>query len=101
MNQIFGSPLTVKGWGKLPQLPPPIRALILIQNTITHPGLYKEPEGLSGLTNFAGSIHKAKPIAEVNEFRCYDVKIERSEKASSCWESNLGYLWLEPPVLCH
>ena len=26
-------------------------------------------------------------------------KIEESEKASSHWESNLGHLWLEPPVL--
>ena len=29
------------------------------------------------------------------------VKIEESEKAGSCWESNPGHLWLEPPVLCH
>ena len=25
----------------------------------------------------------------------------KSEKAGSCRESNLGHLWLEPPVLCH
>ena len=38
---------------------------------------------------------------EINEFRYYEVKIEESEKAGSRQESNPGYLWLEPPVLCH
>ena len=38
---------------------------------------------------------------ETNEFRCYEAKIEGSEKADSCWESNPGHLWSEPPVLCH
>ena len=33
--------------------------------------------------------------------RCYEVKIEESEKAGSRRESNPGHLWLEPPVLCH
>ena len=33
--------------------------------------------------------------------KCYEVKIEESEKAGSCRESNPGHLWLEPPVLCH
>ena len=37
----------------------------------------------------------------INEFRCYEVKIEESEKAGSCRELNPGHLWLEPPVLCH
>ena len=35
----------------------------------------------------------------VREFRCYEVKIEESEKAGSRWESNPGHL--ELPVLCH
>ena len=30
--------------------------------------------------------------------RCYEVKIEESEKAGSRWESNPGHLWLEPPL---
>ena len=38
---------------------------------------------------------------EINEFRCYEVKIEESEKAGCCRESNPRHLWLEPPVLCH
>ena len=38
---------------------------------------------------------------ELNKFRCYDVKIEESEKAASHQESNSGHLWLESPVLCH
>ena len=38
---------------------------------------------------------------EINEFRCYEVKIEESEKAGSRRESNPGHLRLEPPVLCH
>ena len=38
---------------------------------------------------------------ELNEFRCYEAKIEESEKAASHQESNSGHLWLEPPVLCH
>ena len=37
----------------------------------------------------------------INEFRCYEVKIKESEKASSHQESNPGHLWLELPVLCH
>ena len=37
----------------------------------------------------------------VNEFRCYEAKIEESEKAGSRRESNPGHPWLEPPVLCH
>ena len=40
-------------------------------------------------------------MLEVNEFRYYEAKIEESEKAGSRQESNPGYLWLEPPVLCH
>ena len=29
---------------------------------------------------------------EINEFRCYEAKIEESEKAGSRWESNPGHL---------
>ena len=29
---------------------------------------------------------------EINEFRCYEAKIEESEKAGSCRESNPGHL---------
>ena len=39
-------------------------------------------------------------MLEINEFRCYEAKIEESEKAGSHRESNRGHLWLEPPVLC-
>ena len=35
-----------------------------------------------------------------NEFRCYEAKIDESEKGGSCWESNPGHFWFEPPVLC-
>ena len=38
---------------------------------------------------------------EMNEFRCYEAKIEESEKAGSHQELNTGHLWLELPVLCH
>ena len=38
---------------------------------------------------------------EINEFRCYETKIEKSEKAGSRRESNPGHLGLELPVLCH
>ena len=34
------------------------------------------------------------------EFRCYEAKIEESEKADSHQETNPGHLWLEPPVPC-
>ena len=37
----------------------------------------------------------------INEFRCYEAKIEESEKDGSRQESNPGHLWLEAPVLCH
>ena len=36
---------------------------------------------------------------EIKEVRCYEAKIEESEKSRR--ESNPGHLWLEPPVLCH
>jgi len=42
-----------------------------------------------------------KQVHTMNEFRCYEAKIEESEKASSYWESNPGHPWVEPPVLCH
>ena len=34
----------------------------------------------------------------LNEFGCYKVKIEKSEKAGSHRKSNPGHLWLDPPV---
>ena len=36
---------------------------------------------------------------DIKEFRCYEAKIEESEKASSRRESNPGHLWLEPPEI--
>ena len=33
-----------------------------------------------------------------DEVRCYEAKIEESEKVGSCRESNPGHLWLERPV---
>ena len=36
--------------------------------------------------------------SETNEFTCYEAKIEESEKAGSCQESNPGHLWLDPPL---
>ena len=47
------------------------------------------------------SEHLASATLEIKEFRCYEGKIEESEKAGSHRELNPGYLWLEPPVLCH
>ena len=35
-------------------------------------------------------------MLEINEFGCYEAKIEESEKAG-----NPGHIWLEPLVLCH
>ena len=43
----------------------------------------------------------AQSILTHAEFRCYEAKIEKSEKAGSCQESNSGHLWLELTVLCH
>ena len=54
------------------------------------------------LPKFLICLLKASSLMlEINEFRCYEAKIEESEKASSRRESNPGHLWLEPPVLCH
>ena len=42
-------------------------------------------------------MHRASCLTlEINEFRCYEAKIEESEKAGSHRESNPGHLWLEP-----
>ena len=41
------------------------------------------------------------PHAGNKGISCYKVKVEESEKADLRRESNPGYLWLEPPVLCH
>ena len=38
-------------------------------------------------------------ITYMNELRCYEAKIEESEKAGCRQELNPGHLWLEPPVL--
>ena len=43
----------------------------------------------------------AQSILPQAEFRCYEAKMEESEKGGSRQESNPGHLWLEPPVLCH
>ena len=40
-------------------------------------------------------------LLAINEIRCYEAKIEDSEKAGNHWELNPGHLWLEPPALCH
>ena len=40
-------------------------------------------------------------LLAINEFRCYEAKIEESEKVSNHRELNPEHLWLEPPVLCH
>ena len=45
--------------------------------------------------------HIFQQVWEMKEFRCYEMKIEESEKAGSHWELNQGHLWLEPPVLSH
>ena len=37
----------------------------------------------------------------MNEFRCYEAKIEESEKAGSRQELNPGHFWLELSVLGH
>ena len=42
-----------------------------------------------------------RALAIINEFRCFEAKIEESEKARSRLELNPGYRWLELPVLCH
>ena len=60
---------------------------------------------LLGLISFALSIEvylrASCLMLEINKFRCYETKIEESEKASSHRELNPGHLWLEPPVLGH
>ena len=57
---------------------------------------------LSALSILSWDLNSIFQIwATINEFRCYEVKIEESEKVSSCPLSNPGHLWLELPVLCH
>ena len=38
---------------------------------------------------------------EMNDFRCYETKIEDNEKAGSRRELNPGYVWLELPPGSH
>ena len=59
--------------------------------------------GCSGnkTVQFVNICSSAQSILPHAEFVCYEAKIEESEKAGSCWESNPGHLWLELPVLCH
>ena len=45
--------------------------------------------------------HSHTNMKTINEVRCFETKIEESEKADSHQESNPGHLWLEPSVLCH
>ena len=58
----------------------------------------REPMLSGFLTLNAQSI---LPHNESKGVRCYEAKIEESEKADSHRESNPGHIWLEPPVLCH
>ena len=48
-----------------------------------------------------GKVYVSWQSANIKGIKCYEVKIEESEKAGSCRESSPGHLWLEPPVLCH
>ena len=54
----------------------------------------------SSMNILIGWLHNTS-LKLMNKFRCYEAKIEESEKAGSCQESNPGHLWLELPVLCH
>ena len=56
---------------------------------------------LSFLKNHTSHSSRLSCFSILNEIRCYETKIEESEKAGSHQESNPGHLWLEPPVLCH
>ena len=38
-------------------------------------------------------LERLKGSIIINEFRCYEAKVEESEKASSHRESNPGHLW--------
>ena len=55
------------------------------------------------LLSFSNFLHtctvEANTIRLIIKFRCYEAKIEESEKAGSRWELNQGHLWL--PVLYH
>ena len=41
-------------------------------------------------------------MLEIKEFRCYEAKIEESERPVVAWgRTHAGQLWLQPPVFCH
>ena len=52
------------------------------------------PEGrmLFCLRNVTYLLRASCLMLEINEFRCYEAKIEESEKTGSRWESNPGHL---------
>ena len=52
---------------------------------------------LAAMADMRSSLRHGEQTASIKEFRCYEVKIEESEKASSCQELNPGYPWLELP----
>ena len=49
---------------------------------------------LTDLRNMHACIeeHNHTQYKPVNEFRCYEAKVEESEKAGSYWEPNPGHL---------
>ena len=85
----------------------------LAMSEYPHPGAFKHIHTVSVPLNrvtlaLCLCLHESSMLMlcltlETNEFRCYmyEAKIEESEKAGSCRESNPGHLWLELPVLCH
>ena len=63
---------------------------------------YKDVSGSYPAVTSCMSMLRASCLTlEINRFRCYEVKIEESEKVGSRQESNPEHLWLEVPVLCH
>ena len=57
---------------------------------------------ISGVLLTYMQIHREFCLTlEIKEFRCYEVKIEESEKGRQRLGLNPGHLWLELPVLCH
>ena len=71
---------------------PPTARLNICRHIPIYMLQYVETQNMSPQRFCAQRVHTVK------EFRCYEVKIEESEKASSHQESNPGHLWLEPPV---
>ena len=79
-------------------MPMPVTTLLAPNGTPSNPTRVQSTKMKS--TKLKSVMLRASCLT-INEFWCYEARIEKSEMAGSCRKLNPGLFWLEPPVLYH